>query len=101
MNLMDDETFLTSLLKRAKSIFNQIIIFLRDTEGRICINEINNGWNTNNVHIFHEELYGKFLFKVNLLSRLPKPVELSNKWILKNLKYQYPVFYSRLFDDSE
>ena len=42
-----------------------------------------------------------FLFKENLLSILPKPFELTHKWIKKNFKYQEPEFYSRLFDESE
>ena len=42
-----------------------------------------------------------FNFKVNLLSRLTKPVELSNKWVLTNFKYQEPEFYAILFDESE
>ena len=48
-----------------------------------------------------EERYGNFLYKVNLLRRLPKPVEISHKWINTSSKYQKPEFYSRLFDDSE
>ena len=44
---------------------------------------------------------GKFIFKVNMLSRLLKFGELSNEWVLINLNYQEPVFYAKLFDDSE
>ena len=36
-----------------------------------------------------------------MLSRLPKPVELSHEWVLKNFRYQEPQFYARLFDNSE
>ena len=39
----------------------------------------------------HEIRDGTFIFKGNLLSRLPKPVELTHKWIKKIFKYQEPV----------
>ena len=48
-----------------------------------------------------EEHYGKFIFKVNLIGTLPKPIELSHKWILKNFNYKEPLFYTILFNDSE
>ena len=60
---------------------------------------INNGWNTQIVQILHEKLDGKFLFNINFLSRLPKPVGLSHEWIKTYFKYQEPEFYSRLFDE--
>ena len=40
-------------------------------------------------------------YQQNLLSRIPKLVELSHEWVLTNFKYQEPEFYSRLFDESE
>ena len=48
-----------------------------------------------------EEHDGKFIFKVNILSRLLKPVEISHEWMLTNLKYQEPESYAKLFDESE
>ena len=51
----------------------------RDTNKCIRIIAINNGCNTQVFHIFDEECGGKFNLKVNLLSRLPKFVELSQE----------------------
>ena len=72
---------------------------LHDTKG--CIQEIsiNNGWNTQIFQILREKCDGNFVFKGNLISRLPKPVELTHKWTNTNYKYQEPKFYSRLFDE--
>ena len=42
-----------------------------------------------------------FPFKVNMISILLKLSELSHEWLLKNFKYQEPVFYSRLFENDE
>ena len=58
--------------------------FPRDTKQRIQKIAIKNGWNTHIVQIFCEKCDGKFLFKVNMISRLPNPVELSHEWVLKN-----------------
>ena len=101
MSLTDDATFLTSLIKRAETRVNQKIIFLRDTKR--CIQEIaiNNGCNTHFFRVLREILDRNFLFKGNLLSRLPKSVELSHKCIKNIFKYQEPEFYSKLFDESE
>ena len=44
---------------------------------------------------------GMFRFKGNLLSILPKPVEISHEWVLKSFKYQETSFYARLFDRYE
>ena len=76
MNLTDCETFTVALIKRAESRFNNV--FLRDIKR--CIREIvtNNGWNTQVVQILREIRDGKFIFKHNILSRIPKPVELSH-----------------------
>ena len=54
MNLTNVATFLTALIKRAKSILKQKIKPSRDTKR--CIREIaiNNGWNTQVVHILRE-----------------------------------------------
>ena len=41
-----------------------------------------------------------YLFKGNLISRIPKPVELPHECIKTNFKYQDPEFYYRLFDES-
>ena len=48
-----------------------------------------------------EERDGKFNLSVNLISRIPNPVELLHNWLLTNFKYHEPWFYSRLFDESE
>ena len=48
-----------------------------------------------------DEPDGKFLFKVNIISILPKPFQLLHEWVLIYFKYQYPSFYYILFDDSE
>ena len=58
-----------------------------------------NGWNTQVLHILHEELDGKFIFKGNMLSRITKPVEISHEWVLKIFKYQDPAFCAILFDE--
>ena len=44
---------------------------------------------------------GMFNFKGNILSRLPKPVELSHKWVLTNFKYQEEEFHDILFDEYQ
>ena len=88
------------LIKRSKSRFNEKINFSHDTKRRVYKILINNGWNTPVFHILPEECYGKFIFKVNVFSRLPTPVELSHRWVLKNFKYQEPLFYAICFDDS-
>ena len=59
--------------------------------------EISNGWNTPVFQILRKKHDDEFIFKGNLLSRLPKSVELSHNWILINFKYQGPEFYARLF----
>ena len=48
-----------------------------------------------------EEHGDTFIFKGNMPIRLTKPSELSHECVLKNSKYQWPYFYSRLFDESE
>ena len=101
MNLTDGATFLMALIKRAKSRFNQKIKFPRNTKQRICETEIKNGWNPQVVNTLREESDGKFIFKGNMISRVPKNVELSHKWILKNTKFQEQVFYAGLVDESE
>ena len=68
---------------------------------RICIIAINDRWNTQFIHILREECDVMFQFKVNILSILPKTVEISHEWVLKIFKYQEPEFYARLFDESE
>ena len=85
MNLTYGATFLTALIKCGKSRFNQKQI-PRDTKQHIKI-VINNGWNTEVVHIFCEEIDDGFLFKVNLLIRPAKHVEISYEWVLTNFKY--------------
>ena len=63
---------------------------------RICIIAINDRWNTQFIHILREECDVMFQFKVNILSILPKTVEISHEWVLKIFKYQEPEFYARL-----
>ena len=36
-----------------------------------------------------------------MISIVSKTFDTSKKWVLKNLKYQEPAFYARLFDRSE
>ena len=59
-----------------------------DKKWRIRQIAINNGWNTQIVQVLLEKRDLKFIFKVNLLNILPKPVELSHKWVLENFWYQ-------------
>ena len=66
----------------------------------VCKNAMNNGWYTHVFQILRKERDGKFIFKVNLLSRLTNPVEISRDWALTNFKYQEPEFYSRLFGEA-
>ena len=40
------------------------------------------GWNLQAAQILREERDGEFIFKENMLSRVPKPVELSHEWFL-------------------
>ena len=54
--------------------------------------------NTQFFHILFEKCDGKIHFEGNILSRLPKPIELVHKLVLTNFKYQELGFYSRLFD---
>ena len=60
---------------------------------------INNGWNIHIVQILRDKRDGKLLFKRKPLSRKPNPVELSHEWVLTDLKYQEPEFYSIFFDE--
>ena len=62
---------------------------------------IENGCNTYIFQILREEHDGKFYFKVDILSILPNPVELSHHWVLTNFNYRDPSLYDRLFDESE
>ena len=76
MNLTDGETYMAALIKRAKSRIN-ILKTPRNTKRRMQKIVIKNGFNTLIVHILCEKYDGEYLFKVNLLSRLPKPLELT------------------------
>ena len=40
-------------------------------------------------------------FKEIMLSRIPKPFELSHEWVLKNSRYQEPSLYTISFYKSE
>ena len=62
---------------------------------------IYNGWNTQVVQILCKECDDKLIFKGYLISRTPKPVELSHEWVLKMFKYREPEIYARWFDESE
>ena len=77
-----------ALIKHAKLRFNPKIRFPRDTKQGIHKTTIINGCNTQVVHILSEEHVGDFIFKRNILRRLPEPVELSHEWVLKIFKYQ-------------
>ena len=101
MNLPDGDTSSPALIKREKLVLNKNNNFLRDKNQHIHTIAIRNGWNTQVVHIFHQEHDGKFNLKGNLLSILTNNVELSHKWVLKHFKYQETEFYARLFYDYE
>ena len=101
MNLIDGATFLTPLIKCAKTRINKKIKFPHDPKRRIWEIAINNGWNTQIFPIWCEMRNVNFLFKGNLFRRIPKPAELTYKCIKKKIKYQEPEFYYRFFDDSE
>ena len=90
MNLTDGATFLTALIKHAKSRFNQKIKFPCDTKRRKQEITINNGWNVLIVQRLREKHDGIILFRVKFISRIPEPVELSHKCIKTNFKYQDP-----------
>ena len=45
-----------------------------------------------------EEHYGKFIFKLNMLSIILNHSELSHELVLKKIR---SIFYARLFDESE
>ena len=76
INLTDGATFITALISSEKLILNQNINFPLDTKRCIRKIPINNGWNTQIVHILCEECDGKIIFKVNPMRRLPTNVEL-------------------------
>ena len=63
-------------VKRIKSIKKK---FMRDTNRRIWVIAINNGWNTHIVQILREIRDDDFLFKRKFLSIVLKPVELPHK----------------------
>ena len=81
VSLTDGLTFMTALIKRAKSIIN--IFIPHDTKKRRREISINNGYNTQVVQILCGERVVKFIFKGKLLRRPPKPVEISHEWVLK------------------
>ena len=87
MNLTDVATFTSALVKCAKTRVYLKIKFPRDTKRRIREISINNGYNTQIVHILREIHDGNFLFKVNLLIIIPKFVELTHNWIKTKFKY--------------
>ena len=101
MNLSDDDTFPSALIKRAKIRINQKIKFLHDTKHRVCTIAINNGWNNHIVQIVIEECDGNFCSSGNMLSRLPNPVGLSHDQVLTNFNDHELQFYAKLFDESE
>ena len=75
MSLTYGAIFTTPLIKHTKNRINKIIKFPCDTKRRIWENAINNSWNTQIVHMLCEISNVNDIFKVNLLIRLPKPVE--------------------------
>ena len=92
INLTDGAIFTPALIKREKSRLNPKIYFPFNTKWCIRYIAINNGCNKKVVKILCEESGGDFTFRINMPSRLPKPIELSHKWVLKSLKYQEPLF---------
>ena len=99
--LTNSLTFTTALIKYAESRFNQEIKFPLNTKQYIQEIAINNDWNIHIVHILLEKRDGKFLFKMNSLSKLPNNFGLPHEWIKTNFKYLEPQFFYRFFDDSE
>ena len=57
-----------------------------------------NGFNTYIVHILSAGCYGMFHLTLSIIGRLPTPVELSQKCILINSKYQQPELHAIIFD---
>ena len=79
ISLTGGDTFPPELINRTKNRMNQKINFPSNTKRCICTTAINNGWNTHIVQILHEERDRKFHFSVNIITRIPKTVELSQK----------------------
>ena len=90
MNLTDGATFPTTLIKRVKNRVNQKINLPCDTKRRIRETAINNVWNTQLVQILHAIRDKSFLSKVNLISGIPKPVDVTHELMKKIFKYQEP-----------
>ena len=86
MNLTGFLNFLVALIKCAKYKIQQKQI-PHDTKQCMRKITINNGWNTQIAQILHEEPDGTFIFKVILISRLPKPVAISHEFVLEIFKY--------------
>ena len=82
MSLTDRENSSIDMGKHAKYRFNKKnnAREKKRHKGEITIN---NSWNTQIVQILSEKSDGNFLFKGNILVRLPKFVELTYKWIKK------------------
>ena len=78
MNLTNSTIFPLALVKRATLIFNQSNNLSPITKQFISKIAINNVWNTQVVHILCEKHDGKFHSKGNILSRIPKPIEISH-----------------------
>ena len=93
MNLTGGATFPMALAKRTKSRINQNNFHMTQSDAYAKL-QINNCWDTQVFQILNEERDGKFVFKVNMLSRLTKNVEISHEWVLEHFNYQEPYFYS-------
>ena len=97
INLTGGELFPLDLIKHEKLRLNIKIYVLHETKQRMRTIEMDNGCNKQVVQILHEEHNGKFIFKVNIIIRIPKPVELPHEWVLKKFKYQETALYAILF----
>ena len=66
MNIAVDATFLTTPLKREKSIFNQKVLFPHDTKQRKWEIAMSNGWNTHVSRYCVKNMMEMFVSKGNL-----------------------------------
>ena len=90
MNLTDVATFATDLIKCADTRVNKKNKILWDTKQHMHEIAVNSDWNTQILQILREKRDWNFLLKGKFLSKLPKPVKVTHKWINKKFKYQEP-----------
>ena len=95
-NLTGSAAFIPSLIKRAKKIFHEKLIF-HVTQRKMCT-IAKQGWNTQIVQIFSEELDVQFDLYEIMQRIIANTIELSHWWVFTHLNDQEPSFYDRLFD---